>query len=124
MLLAVAGRRDAQLDARVARDASALASARAEARDRNAARDARLAARAVRVVDVSARATVAAQHRKVVKLRQLRRARIDHEILGRALAVVTARVRQSLEQADDIRAHAASLLVRCEASVKIAQRAA
>ena len=100
------GRLDADLEVGIAFQAAALGAVGDERIDRNAAGDAGAATRAVRDVDVAAGAPIAALQAEFVELVQMRRARIDDQILGRAFGKITAGMRQGLEQADDIGAHA------------------
>jgi hypothetical protein len=65
-----------------------------------------------------ARASKPAFQRRTVQLVQLRRGRIDHQVLRRALGKVAAGVRQGLKEADTVRAHGLILcLVRLALSL-------
>src|ERR1035437_2822859 len=97
--------RDVYGEIGIAREAAALAAIRPETSDWYAARDAGTAAAALRVVDMATSASIAALHRQIVDVRQLRCARIDHDVLCRTIAEITARMRQGLKEADDIRTH-------------------
>ena len=55
---------------------------------------------------MAAGTSVTALQTELVELVQLRRTRIDNQILCRAFSKIAAGMRQGLEQADDIGAHA------------------
>jgi hypothetical protein len=101
-LAVVAGHRFADDDVGIAFQAAALRTIRLEARHIDAARRARVALRAVRKIQVTTGAAKAVFQRRAVQLVKLRRGRIDHQVLRRALGVIAAGVRQGLEQADVI----------------------
>src|SRR6185437_2629488 len=78
----------------------------------DAARRARMALRTMREIQMAAGATKAAFQRRAVQLVQLRRGRIEHQVLRSALGVVAAGVGQGLEQAYGFRTAHGTILCR------------
>jgi hypothetical protein len=93
----------------IALHAAALAAVGDEFGDRNARGDAGTAAAAMRTVDVPAGAAESLGQRGFVDVGQMFAGRIDHQVLRGAIGEVAARVRQRLEQPDELGPHEFSL---------------
>src|SRR6202011_1825449 len=105
ILIGVVCRLDAKLQIAVALQAAALAAIGVELRYRDTRGNAGVAAAALRAINVTAGAAEAARQCRIVYLWKMWRCRIDHQIARRTLREVAARVRQRLEQPDEIGLH-------------------